>query len=157
MEDVEAQAALEAALLRAAAAFASARLTRRLLDQPGVRGAATVVSAEPVRGARRASRKAQAKLEEAARCLEESRDRWAALMRGLAVDLERDPESLVDLVEELALRQSIEQAETTLSAAADSAAQLGTGAPPELSGALNQLRQYLRSRAAAENGHAQPE
>jgi len=115
-----------AALDAAAVAFAATRTARRLLDGAGQRGAAAVIRSRPIPGARRASTKAQASLEEAARKVEESRDRWAALMRGIAVDLEIEAEQLVELVERYALTIGLEQLEAALLACREAATALGT-------------------------------
>lgn len=58
--------------------------------------------------------------------MEESRDRWAALMRGIAVDLEIEAEKLVELVERYALTIGLEQLEAALLACREAAIGLGT-------------------------------
>src|SRR5580658_8068429 len=103
-----------AALEAAAEAFAAARSARRLLDVAGRRGANAVNRSHPIPGARRASNKAQASLEEAARKLEDARDRWAALMRGIAADLAIEPSQLVAMVEEYAMGIALEELEGAL-------------------------------------------
>jgi hypothetical protein len=103
-----------AALDAAAEAFAAARAARRLLDAAGRRGAAAVNASRPIPGARRASAKAQSSLEESALKLEDARDRWAALMRGIAVDLEIESEQLVEMVERYGLSIALEQLEAAL-------------------------------------------
>ncbi|MGH7643146.1 MAG: hypothetical protein ACRENX_09075 [Candidatus Dormibacteria bacterium] len=115
-----------AALYAAAEAFAAARMSRRLLDGAGQRGAAAVIRSRPIPGARRASIKAQTSLEEAALKLEEARDRFAALMRGIAVDLEIEAEQLVPLVERYGLAIALEQLEAALQACREAAAALAS-------------------------------
>jgi hypothetical protein len=119
--DALAAAALEAAV----AAFAAARSARILLDSPGRLGADAVQRAAPISGARRASRKAQAEVTESAQRLEHARDRWGALMRGLAADLDLPPDRLVARVEDAAARLALRDAATLLSTAAASLASLG--------------------------------
>ncbi|MGH7705393.1 MAG: hypothetical protein ACRENY_05950 [Candidatus Dormibacteria bacterium] len=132
------------ALEAAAAAFASAQAARRLLDGPGRRGAAAVNAAQPIPGARRASGKAQARMEESARRVEDARDRWAALMRGIAVDLDLAPELLSEIVQRHSLAVSLDLLEEALRACRDSAPGL---APSELTAwdaaqaVLQELRQ----------------
>jgi hypothetical protein len=115
-----------AALEAAAEAFAAARKARRLLDVAGQRGAAAVNRSRPIPGARRASVKAQTSLEQSARKLEEARDRWAALMRGIAVDLEIEPDQLVETVERYDLALALEQLEVAIAACREAAASLET-------------------------------
>lgn len=119
--DALAAAALEAAM----AAFAAARSARILLDSPGRLGADAVQLAEPISGARRASRKAQGEVAESAQRLEHARDRWGALMRGLAADLDLPPDQLVSRVESAAARLALRDAATLLSTAAAALASLG--------------------------------
>ncbi len=121
--DALAAAALEAAV----AAFAAARSARILLDSPGRLGADAVQLAEPISGARRASRKAQAEVAESAQRLEHARDRWGALMRGLAADLDLPPDQLVSRVENAAARLALRDAATLLGAAGAAMATLGPG------------------------------
>ncbi len=121
-----------AALAAAADAFAAARTARRLLDAAGLRGAEAVNRSRPIPGARRASDKAQASLEEAARKLEDARDRWAALMRGIAVDLGVEPDRLVGMVEHHALEIGLEQLEAALLACRDAAAAMNLLEIPSL-------------------------
>ena len=119
--DALAAAALEAAV----AAFAAARSARMLLDSPGRLGADAVQRAQPISGARRASRKAQSEVSESARRLEHARDRWGALMRGLAADLDLPPDQLVSRVEGAAARIALRDATTLVSAAAAALTSLG--------------------------------
>lgn len=79
-------------------------------------------------GARRASTKAQISLEGAARKLEDARDRWAALMQGIAIDLNIESAALVEQVEALALAVALEQLEDALLACR--AALTDRGGPP---------------------------
>ncbi|HVB54220.1 MAG TPA: hypothetical protein VNF24_08550 [Candidatus Acidoferrales bacterium] len=129
-----------AALEAAAEAFAATRTARRLLDGAGQRGAAAVNRSRPIPGARRASIKAQTSLEESALKLEEARDRFAALMRGIAVDLEIETEQLVDLVEQYGLAIALEQLEAALLACREAAAALAT---PQIA-ALDAAEQAVR-------------
>ena len=118
--------ALTAAALDAAvAAFAAARTARILLDSPGRLGADAVQRAQPISGARRASRKAQAEVAESAQRMERARDRWGALIRGLAADLDLAPDQLVSRVENEAARLALRDAVTLLGAAAAALASLG--------------------------------
>lgn len=128
--DHDLQDTQRAALEAAAQAFAAARSARRFLDGAGRRGAAAVKRSRAIPGARRASNKAQTNLEDSARKLEAARDRWAALMRGLAADLNIEPSLLVAAVERYALDIALEELEAALLGARDAAALLG-GAPPE--------------------------
>ncbi|HUY24944.1 MAG TPA: hypothetical protein VMV09_06535 [Candidatus Saccharimonadales bacterium] len=132
-----------AALAAAAEAFAAARSARRLLDSAGQRGANAVNRSHPIPGARRASNKAQASLEEAARKLEEARDRWAALMRGIAADLAIEPSRLVTMVEEYALGIALEELEESLRGARDAVSSMGGSGPDALAAAESAL-QLLR-------------
>jgi len=109
----------------AAQAFAAARSARRLLDVAGRRGANAVNRSQPIPGARRASNKAQASLEEAARKLEDARDRWAALMRGIAADLAIEPGGLVTMVDRYGMGIALEELEEALSDVRDAAASQG--------------------------------
>ena len=127
------------ALEAAAQAFAAARLARRVLDGAGRRGAAAVNRSRPIPGARRASNKAQARLEDSARKLEDSRDRWAALMRGIAADLNIEPSQLVATVEQYALEIALEELEAALLAASEAAASLAAPLP----GALEATRRAI--------------
>jgi ketopantoate reductase len=136
-----------AALDAASQAFAASRSARRLLDGAGRRGAAAVIRSQPIPGARRASHKAQAALEECARKLEEARDRWAALMRGIAADLNLEPALLVEKVEKYALEIAIEETAAALANARDAATALGSVAPEALAmaqAALDQLGPWSR-------------
>ncbi|MGC8473249.1 MAG: hypothetical protein ACP5PW_02425 [Candidatus Dormibacteria bacterium] len=118
--------ALTAAALEAAtAAFAAARSARIILDSPGRLGADAVQQAQPISGARRASRKAQAEVAESAQRLERARDRWGALMRGLAADLDLAPGQLVSRVERAAAPLAMRDAATLLGTAAAALASLG--------------------------------
>lgn len=130
-----------AALAAAAEAFAAARMARRLLDGAGQRGAQAVVRSRPIPGARRASAKAQTSLEESARKLEEARDRWAALMRGIAVGLGLEAEDLVRLVEPYGLAVALDQLEAALLACREAGATL---TDPQV-GALDAATEALRS------------
>lgn len=114
-----------AALQAAVAAFAAARSGRILLDSPGRLGADAVQRAQAIPGARRASQKAQAEVAESARRLERARDRWGALMRGLAADLDLAPERLVSRVEGEAVRLALRDAATMLGTAAAALTLLG--------------------------------
>jgi hypothetical protein len=136
------------ALAAAAEAFAAARSARRLLDTAGRRGAAAVQRSQPISGARRASIKAQGSLEESARKLEEARDRWAALMRGIAVDLSLEPEELVGRVETYALALALEDLEVSLLACRQAATSLGADATQALETAQTALRLLRESSAA---------
>jgi hypothetical protein len=128
-----------AALAAAAEAFAAARSARRLLDGAGRRGADAVNRSHPIPGARRASNKAQASLEEAARKLEDARDRWAALMRGIAADLAIEPSRLVTMVEEYAMGIALEELAEALRGARDAAASLGGSGSDALAAAESAL------------------
>jgi len=146
MNDVTSEAVdpQPAALAAAAEAFAAARSARRLLDGAGQRGANAVNRSHPIPGARRASNKAQASLEEAARKLEEARDRWGALMRGIAADLAIEPSRLVTMVEEYAMGIALEELEEALRGAREAAASLGGSRPDALAAAESAL-QLLRA------------
>ncbi|MFZ0995834.1 MAG: hypothetical protein WAO09_07650 [Candidatus Dormiibacterota bacterium] len=133
-----------AALEAAAEAFAAARSARRLLDVAGRRGAEAVNRSRPIPGARRASNKAQTSLEEAARKLEDARDRWAALMRGIAADLAIEPSRLVTMVEQHGMAIALEELEAALRGARDAAAAQGGSHAPALTAAESAL-QLLRS------------
>ena len=102
------------ALDAAAEAFAAARSARRLLDGAGRRGAAAVNRSHPIPGARRASTKAQASLEDAARKLEEARDpvSYTHLAR---VTLRRPPTWAVASTEEVSAEDSLPTAATMTS------------------------------------------
>ncbi|MGC2191927.1 MAG: hypothetical protein WA751_06310, partial [Candidatus Dormiibacterota bacterium] len=63
-------------------------------------------------------------LEESALKLEDARDRWAALMRGIAVDLEIEAEQLVKMVERYGLSIALEQLEVALLACREAATTL---------------------------------
>jgi len=139
-----------AALAAAAEAYAAARTARRLLDGAGRRGAAAVVSSRPIPGARRASAKAQASLEESARKLEEARDRWAALMRGIAVDLDIEPEQLVELVERYGLAIALEQLEAALLACREARTELAKPQIEALDAAQAALALVRREAAGAD-------
>ncbi len=115
----------ELALEAAVEAFVATRAARRILDNPGRLGANAVVRSRPISGARRASIKAQSAMEQAAAQLERARDRWGALMRGLAADLDLSPEELVPMAETRALRLAILDASQILRAAMEAAARLG--------------------------------
>ncbi len=125
--DPDRNAAAAAALEAAVAAFAAARSARILLDSPGRLGADAVQRSQPISGARRASRKAQSEVAESAQRLEHARDRWGALMRGLAADLDLPPDQLVSRVEDAAARIALRDAATLLGAAAVALASLGPG------------------------------
>ena len=104
------------ALGAAVNAFVAARNARVLLDTPGRLGANAVARTRPISGARRASGKAQAKMEQAAHELEQARDRWGALMRGLADDLDLGSEELIQMTESAAIEISIQNALSALEA-----------------------------------------
>jgi hypothetical protein len=140
-----------AALEAAAEAFAAARSARRLLDGAGRRGATAVNRSHPIPGARRASNKAQASLEEAARRLEDARDRWAALMRGIAADLGVEPSRLVSMVEQYGMGIALEELEDALLGARDAAASRGGSEPDALAAAETAL-QLLRAAARPSSG-----
>lgn len=146
------------ALEAAVAAFAAARSARILLDSPGRLGADAVLQAQPISGARRASRKAQGPLADSARLVEESRDRWGALMRGLAADLDLPAELLVARVERAAARLAIRDALTLLRAASGSLAAL-EGSAAEIGSELARVEADLTRLAelvgtAAQTAHA---
>jgi hypothetical protein len=88
-----------------------------MLDNPGRLGADAVGHAAPISGARRASRKAQSAMEDSAQQMERARDRWGALMRGLAGDLDLGQEDLVELVEAAALDLAVADAAAALEVA----------------------------------------
>jgi hypothetical protein len=140
-----------AALAAAAEAFAAARSARRLLDAAGQRGANAVNRSHPIPGARRASNKAQASLEEAARKLEDARDRWAALMRGIAADLAIEPSQLVAMVEEYAMGIALEELEGALQGARDAAATRGGSGHQALAAAESAL-QLMHAAEPPESG-----
>jgi hypothetical protein len=140
-----------AALAAAAEAFAAARSARRLLDGAGQRGANAVNRSHPIPGARRASNKAQASLEEAARRLEDARDRWAALMRGIAADLAIEPSRLVAIVEEYAMGIALDELEGALQGARDAAATRGGSGHQALAAAERAL-QIMRAAEPPESG-----
>lgn len=71
--------------------------------------------------------------------MEESRDRWAALMRGIAVDLEIEAEKLVGLVERYALTIGLEQLEAALLACQEAAVALGASEVEALDAAQRAL------------------
>lgn len=106
-----------AALLAAIEAFAASRNGRRLLDNSGRLGADAVSRARPIPGARRASHRAQTALEEAAVQVERARDRWGALMQGLADDLDLGPQDLVPMVNDSAARLAVQDARAATGAA----------------------------------------
>jgi hypothetical protein len=131
------------ALVAAAKAFAATRAARRMLDTSGRLGADAVGRADPISGARRASRKAQAAMEDAAQQLEKARDRWGALLRGLAGDLDLSPEALVELVEATALEMALADATQALDvavAAARSAKDPATATVQAITAAAKRLR-----------------
>jgi sirohydrochlorin ferrochelatase len=140
-----------AALEAAAEAFAAARSARRLLDVAGRRGANAVNRSHPIPGARRASNKAQASLEEAARKLEDARDRWAALMRGIAADLAIEPARLVTMVEQQGLAIALEELEEALHGARDAAASQ-VGSDPQVLAAAESALQVLRASKRSDSG-----
>ncbi|MGC1184213.1 MAG: hypothetical protein WBA31_03555 [Candidatus Dormiibacterota bacterium] len=141
------------ALAAAAEAFAAARSARRLLDTAGRRGAVAVNQSRPIPGARRASAKAQASLEESAHKLEEARDRWAALMRGIAVDMSIAPEDLVQRVESYALGLALDDLESSLLACRDAAAALGQDVSQALETARTAIR-LMRPNSGSEGSTA---
>jgi hypothetical protein len=143
------------ALMAAAEAFLAARSARRLLDEAGRLGAAAVVRSRPIPGARRASSKAQASLEESAHKLEEARDRWAALMRGIAVDLNIDPEQLADQVEAHAFEIALADLEVSLLACREVGRALGAAETGALESA-QQAVQALRNAPAASAASGTP-
>ncbi|MHB8313190.1 MAG: hypothetical protein ACYDD0_07830 [Candidatus Dormibacteria bacterium] len=106
-----------AALLAAIEAFAGSRSGRRLLDNPGRLGADAVSRARPIPGARRASHRAQTALEDAAARMERARDRWGALMQGLADDRDVSQQDLVSMVNQSAARVAIQDARAATGAA----------------------------------------
>lgn len=136
------------ALAAAAEAFAAARTARRLLDTAGRRGAVAVNRSRPIPGARRASAKAQASLEGSARKLEEARDRWAALMRGIAVDMDIAPDDLVRRVESDALTLALDDLESSLLACRDAAAALGHDVTQQLDAARTAIRLMVEQSGA---------
>ena len=138
------------ALAAAAEAFAAARSARRLLDTAGRRGAVAVNRSRPIPGARRASAKAQASLEESARKLEEARDRWAALMRGIAVDMVA-PDDLVRRVESYALILALDELESSLLACRDAAAALGHDVTQQLDTARTAIRLMVQQGGAGDS------
>jgi hypothetical protein len=140
-----------AALEAAAEAFAAARSARRLLDVAGRRGASAVNRSHPIPGARRASNKAQASLEEAARKLEDARDRWAALMRGIAADLAIDPSLLVTMVNRYGMGIALEELEEALGGVRDAAASQGESDSQVLAAAESAL-QLLRESERTGSG-----
>ena len=139
------------ALAAAAEAFAAARSARRLLDTAGRRGAVAVNRSRPIPGARRASAKAQASLEESARKLEEARDRWAALMRGIAVDMDIAPDDLVQRVESYALILALDELESSLLACRDAAAALGHDVTQQLDTARTAIRLMVQQGGAGDS------
>lgn len=143
-----------AALEAAVRAFASARSARILLDSPGRLGADAVTRTQAISGARRASQKAQAGIVESARRLEEARDRWGALMRGLAADLGVSPSELVPRVERSALELALTDAAALLRAASAAAASLAGGEAPRGLGQLQAMLTELSRQGGA--GAAQP-
>ncbi|MGH7611291.1 MAG: hypothetical protein ACREN4_04660 [Candidatus Dormibacteria bacterium] len=128
--------ALEAALL----ALGAARSARRLLDPAGRLGAAAVVRARPLRGARRASNKAQAAIEESARKLEESRDRWGALAQGLLTDLELSQAEMASRSALATLPGALDNLREALLSLLDAAAAAPRGIP---SGLVEEARALL--------------
>lgn len=148
MESEASAETLPEALDAAVRAFAAARSARMLLDVPGRLGADVVTRTRTIGGARRASSKAQAAMELAARKLEEARDRWAALARGLAADLDLDPESLVGMVEGRAVQIGRQELLTIVELWAASAAAVappGEPIPQEIQSALEALRRLSGS------------
>ncbi len=132
------------ALAAAVEAFAAARSARRLLDNSGRLGADAVVRARPISGARRASVRAQTAVEQSALQMDKARDRWGALMRGLAADLDISPEDLVIRVESAAVRLGIRDVRAAIAAgleAANSGISLGPGYVSALQAALAALSQ----------------
>ncbi|HEY6537422.1 MAG TPA: hypothetical protein VI138_00070 [Candidatus Dormibacteraeota bacterium] len=116
------------ALEAAAAAFAATRTARRLLDAAGRRGALAVNRSRPIPGARKASGKAQAKLEDSAQSLEGARERWGALMGGIATDLDISTADLAARVESHAFLAALEQLEACLAACREAAGDLDRAA-----------------------------
>ncbi|MGH7640543.1 MAG: hypothetical protein ACREOL_06510 [Candidatus Dormibacteria bacterium] len=98
----------------AAGAAAATEATRRLLDLAGRRGATTVNESRSIPGARRASTKAQIRLEESARKLEESHQRFAALTNGVALDLGMAEDGDRELLSKLRLTVAVEFLEESL-------------------------------------------
>ncbi|MHB8323156.1 MAG: hypothetical protein ACYDHB_01825 [Candidatus Dormibacteria bacterium] len=131
-----------AAMHAAIRAFVAARDARVLLDTPGRLGANAVSRSGTISGARRASNKAQAKVEGAARQLEEARDRWGALARGLAADRDVEPGELARLVGRATTELSLQDAVTALRrglAAATAGPDDGDAIPARLRAALAAL------------------
>jgi hypothetical protein len=116
-----------------------------MLDTSGRLGADAVGRVAPISGARRASHKAQAALEEAAQELEKARDRWGALMRGLAGDLDFSMDDLVELVESAALELALSEAVHALDMAA-AAARATRDADPVTVAAIVAAAARLRNR-----------
>lgn len=123
------------ALLAAVEVFAASRNSRILLDIPGRLGADAVGRARPISGARRASRRAQAAMEEAAAKVEKARDRWGALMGGLAADLDMTQEELAQILGDTAARLAIHEARAAIAAALGATRAAGDD-HPERVGAL---------------------
>ncbi len=141
-QDQPSSATTRLALEAAVEAFVAARAARRGLDNPGRLGANAVVRSRPISGARRASAKAQSAMERAAAGLEQARDRWGALMRGLAADLDLGPEDLVPMAEATAFRFAILDATQILRAALE-AATLAQGVDHPRSSAVRRALELL--------------
>ncbi len=137
-------AAMEAAVL----AFVAAREARILLDTPGRLGANTVTRVRAISGARRASNKAQAKVEAAAKAMEEARDRWGALARGLAADRDVTPHDLSVLIGRAAAAMSLQDAVAVTRRALASALE----APDPEAARVAKLRAALRALEDAAPG-----
>ncbi|MHB1501701.1 MAG: hypothetical protein ACYCYK_11150 [Candidatus Dormibacteria bacterium] len=137
--------------MAAVEAFAATRTARRQLDNPGRLGADAVVRARPISGARRASARAQTAMEMSAAQLEKARDRWGALMRGLAADIDLGPEELVPRVETAAIRLAVLEAQQALGAALESARALPSP-DSELGSRLRQALGILETIAREVSG-----
>lgn len=85
-------------------------------------------------------------MEVSAAQLEKARDRWGALMRGLAADMDLGPEELVPRVEAAAIRLAVREAQQALRAALESAVAL-PGPDSELSSRLRQALGVLEAIA----------
>ncbi len=131
-------------------AFVASRLARRLVDQSGEVGALAVQRCRPISGARRASNKAQVALEEAARDLEQARDRWGALARGLGADLAIIEEELAERTRAHVLELALGQALRSLEAARQWSATL-TASQERRLGQAEEIVSGLLSRPA--DGH----
>ncbi len=75
-------------------------------------------------------------MEESARKLEESRDRWGALAQGLRADLDLDPGPLARDGSGPALTAALESLEEALRSALEAAASAPASAPPGLVASL---------------------